>query len=198
MKIPAYISAGGKSSRFGSDKARAVFLGEPLIIRTARLISPLCESVTVVAGSTEQYSDLHLHTVADLHPGGGPMSALETALSLIAHDSWLMFISCDWAFLQPEWIDKLVSSIQPGLQAVAYRHQFWEPLLAIYHASLLSQVQQRVVSQQRSLQSLLHAINTHALPLPADWPQFPQINTPEDLRLAEAEYTHRQTKTWSQ
>ena len=37
MDLPAYILAGGKSSRFGSDKARAQVGGEALVARIARL-----------------------------------------------------------------------------------------------------------------------------------------------------------------
>ena len=47
--VPAYILSGGRSSRFGSDKARALAAGKPLILHAADTVAPVAASITVVA-----------------------------------------------------------------------------------------------------------------------------------------------------
>ncbi len=77
----AYVLAGGKSRRFGSDKARAMLAGQPLLLHVARQLEPVCSCVWVVAQRAGQYDDLGLPTLGDLALGLGPLAGLQTALS---------------------------------------------------------------------------------------------------------------------
>ena len=98
--MPVYILAGGRSSRFGSDKARALLDGEPLVARLARQIEPVARRVTVVAEAADTYADLGLRTIADRRPGLGPLAGLEAALLDATNPpkstaDWLILLSCD-------------------------------------------------------------------------------------------------------
>ena len=48
-KVPVYILAGGRSSRFGHDKAMARLAGVPLLSRVGTLAAPFASRITVVA-----------------------------------------------------------------------------------------------------------------------------------------------------
>ena len=85
-RLPIYILAGGRSSRFGSDKARAVLDGEPLIKRVARMAMPIAESTTIVADRTGKYDDLGLRSIADDPPHLGPLGGLAAALGIAEKD----------------------------------------------------------------------------------------------------------------
>ncbi len=61
-----YILAGGKSRRFGSDKARAEAKGVAVIVRVAEALASIAGTVTVVADRAGRYDDL----------GRGPRRAL--------------------------------------------------------------------------------------------------------------------------
>lgn len=74
VQVPVYILAGGRSSRFGSDKARAALHGRPMIVRIAELLRPVAESMIVVAEQSDKYADLGLLTIADAIPGQGPLA----------------------------------------------------------------------------------------------------------------------------
>lgn len=82
MRILGAILAGGLSSRFGSDKALALYAGKPLIAHVADALARQCESVVLCgpARSTQQAWG-GLPTLAD-HPGPGlgPMAGLCAAL----------------------------------------------------------------------------------------------------------------------
>ena len=181
---PAYILAGGQSSRFGQDKARATLDGRPLIQRIAQVVRQWGDEPTVVADVAGKYDDLQLRTIADRRPGLGPLTGLEAALLDLTErlaGPWLLLLSCDLVELDSAWLDALLEAHCDGAVAIAYRPDRWQPLLALYHASLVPEVSARLARQDRSMQSLLDAVETVEVPLPEDWPSTLQVNTPQDL-----------------
>lgn len=181
--VPIYILAGGKSTRFGSDKARAMVEGRPLVLRLAEALAPLSKSVTVVADVAGKYADLELRTIGDLNPGGGPMAGLQTAL----HDCgepWLLLLSCDLVRVRPAWVERLLRARTEEANIVAFRHSHWEPLLALYHQRVRQQVDAHLADGRRRMQALLEVCAAIAVELPADWPAISQANTPADLEAA--------------
>lgn len=176
--IPAYILAGGKSSRFGSDKARATVGadGRPLIRRIADALGPSAQPIAI-AEREGKYLDLGLETIGDVNPGLGPMAGLQTALHH-CKQPWLLLLSCDLLRLRPEWITQLASARREDLDIVAYRDRYWEPLCALYNARLRSDVDRRIHDRSLAMQSLLDSARTEPLVRPAEWAQ---ANTPEDL-----------------
>lgn len=180
--IPAYILAGGRSTRFGSDKARALFQGEALIVRQARQLEALSHPVVVVAAHAGQYGDLGLATIADLEPGQGPVGGLRTALEHRA-EGWLILSSCDLVILKPGWLECLIGiASREAVSVVAYRTDRWQPFLGLYHTRLL----QQPAVWKRSLQRVLAAASSCPLTVPPDWPSALQANTLEELiRFAE-------------
>ncbi|MDQ3331429.1 MAG: molybdenum cofactor guanylyltransferase, partial [Planctomycetota bacterium] len=141
MNVTGYVLAGGKSSRFGSDKARAILDGVPLIVRVAVTVAEKCRPVIAVADVVGKYDDLGLLTIADRRPGLGPLTGLETALAhrLAQHGpGWLLLVSCDLAAVKAEWIDTILRQLppderNPASAAVAFRSAFWQPFPAAFH-----------------------------------------------------------------
>lgn len=201
--LPVYILAGGKSSRFGSDKARALLEGEPLIARLARQVAPIAAGVTVIADAPDRYADLGLRTIADRRPGLGPIAGLEAALldlidlpaprrkgnegpSPKGPFSWLAMLTCDMTAASPGWIGQLHAAATGGAKVICFcdsagrRH----PFPGLYHIDLLAQVQQRLDESALAVQVFIDGVDHAAIPAPADWPNVAQVNTPEDLRRA--------------
>ncbi len=185
-RLPSYILAGGKSSRFGSDKARAEIQGFPLIQRIAQLLGDSAIDVTVVADGRDKYADLGLRTIADVNPGDGPLMGLMTALkdALERGHEWVFLTSCDLLILRPAWLEDLFAHANPPQSFVAFRGTFWEPLVACYHVSLIPPISQRLRQGQTAMWKFLDASNGIALLLPADWPPRIQANTPGELAAA--------------
>jgi molybdopterin-guanine dinucleotide biosynthesis protein A len=183
--LPAYILAGGASRRFGSDKARAVLHGQPLIRRLADQLQPAAASVIVIADVAGKYADLNLLTLGDERPHQGPLGGLVTALAHLASGQsgdWLLLLSCDLVLIRSAWIEQLAAHAHPPAQAVAFRSQRWEPMPALYHASLLPMARAQLAADQRAMQTLLGHARAIPLPTPDDWPVVAQINTPAALQ----------------
>lgn len=184
--IPAYILAGGRSSRFGSDKARALVEGRPLISRLADQLAPVASSVTAVADRADKYADLGIATIADRRPGMGPLGGLDTALNDLAHtgkDERLLLVACDMLDVRPAWVEKLLED--EASPAVAFGADRWEPFPAIYSLAVAPLVSEQLDRGQLAMQLLLDRAAARRLNLPQDWPTLAQINTPADHRQAQ-------------
>lgn len=179
--LPVYILAGGKSSRLGRDKALVEIGGEPLLVRVIRSLEPVAASVTVVADRLGKYRDLGIETIADLQPDLGPLGGLQTALSHHGRDGWLLCASCDRIGIRPEWLQALFLGRRAGAQAVVFRGEIWQPLPALYHASLAEEVNAAIAAKRLTPWVLLEQVQTVALELPHGWENSQDINDMETL-----------------
>ncbi len=184
-RVAVYISAGGASSRFGRDKARAALPdGQTLIEHVAAALAPIAETITVVADRADKFADLGLRTIADQRPGLGPLSGLHAALTDNAHNAWFFYIACDFVGFNHRWIEALLSAAEaaPDACAVAFRSPtHWEPVFALYNRRIVTQVIDAFDQEQRALWRLLDQVEAIALPLPEGWQRAKSINTPQDL-----------------
>lgn len=210
--IPVYILAGGRSSRFGSDKARATIEGRTLIQRVEAMVQPIAAQVTVVADRADRYADLGLRTIADRVPGLGPVGGLWSALhdqSITTPTSEVLLLCpCDALTLKIEWLETLraaATTLRRGdavvgaegdatvhALAAAFRgHDRWQPMPAMYHRDAVDEVRAALDADRRSMQALLDRLRAIALPLPADWPSTWQANSREELAAFVAATTDR-------
>ena len=184
-KVPVYILAGGRSSRFGHDKAMARLAGVPLLSRVGTLAAPFASRITVVAEHAGAYEALGLRTIADEVPGRGPLGGLLTALG-DAREGWTLVLPCDLWLLRSDWIAGLLAARRPGSQAVVFRGERWEPWPGLYHASMREVVAAAEAASELTVWWLYSRVQTEAVPLPCDWPEPAQINTAQDLRRVQA------------
>ncbi len=182
-RLPVYILAGGRSSRFGSDKARAILKDQPLLGHVANMLQPVASSITIVADRQGKYDDLGFRTIADRQPGLGPLGGLDTALhDLPTGSGWLLLCCCDAMVIRSAWLEQLIAAANDGHDAVAFQATHWQPMPALYAAGARPKVATRLARGHRSMQRLLDQLATMPQPLPPDWPEHWQINTPHDLK----------------
>jgi molybdenum cofactor guanylyltransferase len=152
MQWSGAVLAGGKSKRFGQDKARFLYQGKPLMTWVLESLETASERF-IVSGS--DYSEFGLPSYPDLYTGGHSLSGLHSALHHAQHD-WVAVAACDQPFLSREFWAYLLAQTQPNLQTIVARSgEFIEPLGALYHKSLETQVLQYLQKNQLKVQSLL-------------------------------------------
>lgn len=182
--LTAVITAGGQSSRFGSDKARAVWRGRPLLWHVAASFPAV--QARLLLGPPGRYPltdwDLgHWEQTPDLRPGLGPLAGLETALTL-APAGWVAFAGVDNPCLTPGYWEKLLAARRPGVLSVQARHpeRGPQPLGALYHTDLLPHVRALLDHGERRLRLAALPERTVLLPdLPPAF--FRNVNQPADL-----------------
>ncbi|HBN74699.1 MAG TPA: hypothetical protein DD473_02530 [Planctomycetaceae bacterium] len=195
MRPQGYILSGGKSLRFGSDKARHKTNSQSLIENLDQKLSHWTGQKSIaVADRSDKYLDLNIPTIADIHPEAGPLAGLHAALThsqKTTQDFWIVLISCDMTELKPDWLDILWERAQQSEGALSIH--FMEgnskisetrlhPFPGCYHISLIPILETRLATQQRSFFKLFQQLSQkcHSLPIPENWPKIPQINTPQE------------------
>lgn len=171
----AYILAGGRSRRFGTDKARARVDGATLVERNAAILAERYGSVTVVSAPGRTYADLGLRTIADAVSDRGPLGGIQAALRDASGD--VAVAACDLLGLRAEWYELLEQTDGP---AVAFRDTRWQPVVAIYRQEALADLERRLSTGELAVYALLEALGTAVAP-PDGFEALRSIDSPEDL-----------------
>lgn len=199
-QVGAFILAGGASSRMGRDKGLMELLGEPLIVRTARLIEPLVATVTIV-GPPERYSAVGLRVIADQEigrkeSGGNPQGPLAGIASALAatHSPWNLILASDLPYLRRDWLDWLLTSaVKSQSQVVLPRtSRGLEPLAAVYRRECATSIAHALRRGVRKVTDALTDFQVQTV-AESEWRKFDpdgrvlsNMNTPSDYDKARA------------
>jgi len=196
------VLAGGRSSRFGSPKGTAMFLGEMLALRVARIAAVAVEEVVVVTQLPELEAGLPFPTIADRTPGAGPLGGLHAALEHGQQSGMegVLLLGCDMPLVPSELVRLVVEEgCRSGrrVAAPAVGPVGVHPLCAWYDIECLPQVERALEGPDRSLLGLIQSMGVHEIPyrrlrevcgppLPLDPAiALSSVNTPAALRHAE-------------
>lgn len=117
--VTALVLAGGRSRRFGSDKALATIPGsEATFLEHAIQIScPIASRVLISAPLRSGYAGLGDELVEDLFPGEGPAGGVVSALTRIEIGR-LLVLACDQIKLTTDLLALLLVELNKGEVAV--------------------------------------------------------------------------------
>ena len=103
-KVTVVIQAGGESRRMGQSKALVPFAGRPLICRMVERLSPVADELVITTNEGErlafladEYPDLDIRLVSDLHGSRGALPGLHTAIDA-ASSPFVAIVACDMLF----------------------------------------------------------------------------------------------------
>jgi len=191
-EIAGYILAGGASSRMGRAKALLEIGGEPMILRTARLVESVAVSAAVI-GKFEGYEALQLSFVDDEWSGTGPLGAIATALRK-SSAPWNLIVGCDLPYLTREWLEYVVERALASQSdaVVPMNVRGAEPMCAAYHKCAEALLLTAIEHGTRKVTEGLKALSIEWIE-PGDWKRFDSagvlfknMNTPEDYQEAKA------------
>lgn len=171
--LSAFILAGGKSSRMGSDKALIVFQNEPLIVRLKNKIKPFCNQV-FISGSNPEYSGFDAPLIPDVFPECGPISGLYSCLKFSASE-WNLIVSVDSPFVNAE-LFSLLGSQTIDCDCVIPKHEMGvEPLIGFYNKTSLPVIEEMIYSGDFKLMNLLARLNTSYLDCNSLIQKYPRL-----------------------
>jgi molybdopterin-guanine dinucleotide biosynthesis protein A len=179
----AWVLVGGRSSRMGSDKARADSGGRALALRVADKAASVCATVSLV-GDPAIYNDWGLPVIADRLPGLGPLAGIEAALAASESDNNLI-IACDMPALDENLLEALFAA---GGDCALPRHDDGkiEPLCAVYQRGCGPVIREALESGVRKVTDALRSLEDHGLAIRyirvSNPSSFANLNTPEDWR----------------
>lgn len=166
-RILGAVLAGGRSRRFGSDKAMALLGGVPLIEHVLRALAPQVDAL-IVCGRVHPGQ----RCINDLPgPGLGPLGGLNAALALAAAEGFTAVLSagCDLPDLPPD--------LAAGLAGPGATYIEGCPIVGWWPATLAPRLAAHLaVTPDRSLRAWIRAENANPRSVP-----LANINRPQDL-----------------
>jgi molybdopterin-guanine dinucleotide biosynthesis protein A len=184
--VTGLILAGGKSSRYGSNKALIEVDGIRLIERTVRVMKAVFQEVIVLTNTPADYAFLNLPMVEDIMKGLGPIGGIYTGLETMSEEAGF-FAACDMPFLNEALVRHMVE-VRSGFDAVVPRMGWMiEPLHAIYTRKCLPVIKTAIDSHDYQIIKCFNKIRVKYLDeeeLRAFDPKlqsFFNINQPKDL-----------------
>lgn len=187
MRLAGLILAGGRSRRFGADKATAMVGGRPMIAWSLSVISPYTDLVAI-SGPAGLAHALGLPAVADREvEWRGPLAGLVAGLdwARAAGAEGLVTAPCDTPFLPRDMPQRLLAGL--GDRAVvAARAERVHALCALWRVEVEAALAGLVrVDKQLSMRQIIDALGGGYVDFGGE-AAFANVNTPEDLAAAEA------------
>lgn len=188
----AFVLAGGRSSRMGSDKALLELNNRPLIAHALNLLRSVTPAPRICGSrpGLVTWADV----IPDNFPDAGPLGGIEAALAASTTDLNL-FLPVDLPNLPIEFLRHLIARAEDSnavatIPTLASRPQ---PLTAIYSRRLLPGIRAALASGNNKVMTAItqaaaalnQPIDEFAVesltPSPEHW--FRNLNTPSDLDL---------------
>lgn len=130
MGRAGYVLTGGRSSRFGSDKARFEVDGRPLALLTADKVREAAGSVTLV-GAPERYADWDLRVIPDPVADFGPLAGIVAALE-DSEAEWNLIVAVDLSGVSVALLRYLLESADADVTLPLQPDGREQPLCAVY------------------------------------------------------------------
>jgi molybdopterin-guanine dinucleotide biosynthesis protein A len=187
--VTAFILAGGKSTRMGSDKALVEFDGETLLSR-ALLKARTVASRACIVGARERF-ELFGPVIEDVYPERGPLGGIHAALQASNTELNLM-LAVDMPFL-PEAALKYIVVQAWGCDAVVTVPRvagFYQTLCAVYRLEFAEIAEEALRAGHNKIEPLYARTSVRVIGeaelaevdiFPA---MFDNLNTPEELERA--------------
>jgi len=192
------ILCGGRSRRFGKDKALLTIDGVPMVRRMAGRISPVVDEIIIAARDPAQHESLAAisaipdgaEVVCDHVLGYGPVAGILAGLSA-SKSEYSICLACDLPYVNPDVIDALFGCAKANNSDVAIpKHPdgVLEPLHAVYGRSMVGACRDAMGEEEHTIRGAISLLDD-VLFVPVeslrrfdpDLRTFLNVNYPEDL-----------------
>jgi molybdenum cofactor guanylyltransferase len=189
----AFILAGGKSTRMGSDKAFLDLHGQPLIAHALDLARSITQVVKIV-GDPQKFSTFG-PVVDDIYPARGPLGGIHAALGSTS-TTWNLVLGVDLPFIQSRFLNYLVTKAQSthSVVTVPSANGHLQPLCAVYRKEFCQSADRALSAGQNRIDALFGEVLTHIIQEPElttsgfSPAMFRSLNTPLDWHQARQEF----------
>ncbi len=191
--ISAFVLAGGKSTRMGSDKAFLGLAGRPLIAHALTLAQAITPNVTIV-GDPAKFGSLG-EVIEDAYPGRGPLAGIHAALSSSGTE-WNLILAVDLPFVEPDFLAYLLAEAQAAgaLVTLPFADGHLHPLCAVYHRDFLKHAERALLAGENKIEALfgevpIQVIGEEELAAARFDPSILRnLNTPSDWEQARRDF----------
>jgi molybdopterin-guanine dinucleotide biosynthesis protein A len=185
IDISAFILAGGKSSRMGTDKGLLPFRGKPMVQHVIGVLQQHFRSVSIISNASG-YTKFGLPVVNDMLKDKGPLGGIYTGLEQ-SRTEWNFFCACDMPFLDLSVLEMMTAFPYSTDAVVAKYYHHMEPLCACYNKSCLPVILEMNAAGNYKLHDLLSNLQVKAIDFSGVFESafnpFRNLNTMEEVNL---------------
>jgi molybdopterin-guanine dinucleotide biosynthesis protein A len=193
--VTGIVLAGGRSSRFGSDKLVAEIDGRTLLDRAVEAVAAIAAEVIVVVAPEDDrplpQAEVPVRAVVDGEPYGGPLVGLRAGLEE-AREPIIVVVGGDMPSLRPSVLSALVRALLSagdtvGAAVLRSRGSLVPLPAALRTGTASDRVGALVADGERRLGSLFERLPTRVLeegewrPLDPDGETLRDVDEPSDL-----------------
>ena len=191
--VTAFVLAGGKSSRMGSDKALLELAGRPLLRHALDMARALTENVKIV-GDPAKYAAFGI-VVPDVYHDRGPLGGIHAAL-VHSITELNLILATDLPFVEPEFLRHLITiaDATKALVTVPQIGAYFEPLCAVYRKPFAS-IAETALSQGKNKVDALFADSRIRIVSEKEivsagfsFAMLRNLNSPDDFQQAERQW----------
>ena len=187
------ILAGGKSRRFGADKAVAKLGEKSLIDYTINKLEPKFAEILVITNNPMQVSKNNIFFIKDTMAGQlGPLVGILSAMEWVKNNDknyeWIISFPCDTPFFEKEIIDKVINSQKSSDKKLLFlksgnkRHN----IFGLWSIELMEQLRNDINQGARKVEDWANKIGTEIVEINSESDKsFLNINTKLDLEDAQ-------------
>lgn len=197
--VTAFILAGGKSSRMGTDKAFLQLGGETLLAHALKLAGAVADDVRIV-GDAAKFSAFG-RVVEDVYRDQGPLGGIHAALSTSPTELNVM-LAVDLPFVEANFLQYLLTRARESGAMVTLPRAAGglQPLCAVYQRSFAAVAEDSLRSGRNKIDSLFAKVETCVIDEEElvrggfSLEMFRNLNTPDDLEKARSSHRERSTQ----
>ena len=187
------ILAGGKSRRFGADKAVAKLGEKSLIDYTINKLEPKFAEILVITNNPKQVSKNNIFFIKDTMSGQlGPLVGILSAMEWVKNNDknyeWIISFPCDTPFFEEKIIDKVINSQKSSDKKLLFlksgnkRHN----IFGLWSIELMEQLRNDINQGARKVEDWANKIGTEIIEINSESDKsFLNINTKLDLEDAQ-------------
>jgi molybdopterin-guanine dinucleotide biosynthesis protein A len=187
--VTAFVLAGGKSTRMGSDKAFLRLGDETLLLRALKTAGAVSGDVRIM-GDAEKFAAFG-RVVEDVYRDRGPLGGIHAALSGSVTELNLM-LAVDLPFVAPEFLGHLVLRARESgaMVTVPRAGGGLQPLCAVYRRGFADAAEQSLREGNNKIDSLFAGVETcvveegELVGAGFSVEMFRNLNTPEEFEKA--------------
>jgi len=189
MKVTCAILSGGKSKRMGRDKATIQIHEKALIGHTYEVARKVFDEIMVVSTFHDTIPGIEARIIKDVLPIPGSLTGIVSAL-LWADTPYVFILGCDMPFITEEAIRHVMNENHGEAIIIPRTKAGFEPMHAMYHRNCISAMLVAIERGHMKIGDIYPLFCVKIVPddpvfLNNGIPVFTNINTEEDLRLAE-------------
>ncbi|MBM7649058.1 molybdopterin-guanine dinucleotide biosynthesis protein A [Bacillus ectoiniformans] len=161
--VTGIILAGGESRRFGRPKAFAKYDGKYFYEHALHALRPYTQEVVLVSHPTivnqfPKESDYQVIEDLDSYKGKGPLAGIYSVMKQFPAE-WYFVLACDMPLMNWETVGEIISLGDKDIQAVVPSiDDKIQPLSALYHQSVLTDLEQQLEQGNYRMMGLLERV----------------------------------------